>query len=479
MILNIFLSAIIAIFFLSYVSKDEVDKSKNASLFRSFVYFCLTIVAFVIFYKSYQVSSITNMVEINALRGAEDSLHQSRDTIKEVRIYNKFREMGTYDNKFQIFANLYGQDSLFKKNGGVFVKIRPSNDPKYPIVNRKLFTREARLSMEEEIKRDISTIGPYYMVSFLSTNIPSYIPIYPSVKYGSPWMREKGCIYTNNVYNTRDAEGFDLYIQGEKQRKFTDFDEGRALLENGIVTIQTLAHEVKMKKYDDIFLSSYHNYANVINILTAADISQYTYVLALNTDMHIKTLSVEYNIPIEINGNIDGVSVGSHYLRLNEKFLRNNNGKICMFHVKLPTMANIQLIRSLILTALLTTLFSLFCKNIYYCFAKWAYAYHKKNRIRFASDKQQKLFQRYNYAVAIFILALLFYITYSIVLGKAFLVNLDTIWYWVIGIALVTIVFLTIITFYIFKYAITPASKKRGKEKIKEREAKVKETKEK
>lgn len=475
MIINIFISAIIAIFFLRFVSKEEVNKARNASLFRTFVYLCLTIVAFVLFYKSYQVSSITNVIDIKALRGAEDSLYQSRDTVKEVRVYNKFKAMDTYNNKFLDFVNLHGEDSLYKKNGGIFVEIKPSNNPKYPIRNRKSLDPSTRFSYEEELQRDISTIGPLYVMAFLSTNIPSYIPIYPRIEYESEWIHKDGSMGATNIYNTSDAKGLKLYM--DEHRKYTDYEDGKALFENSIVVLSTIAAEDKMEKYHDMFLSCRHNFANVINILTAADLSQYTYVISVNTDMHIKTLSVEYNIPIEISGKVDGVTVGSHDFSLNERFLKKNKGKFCMFHVKLPTMANIQLIRSLVLTALLTTLFSLFCKNLYYYIAKWAYVYHRKNRIRFANDKKQRLFQIYNYAVAFIILALLFYITSSIVWGKSFVVDWETIWYWVIGIALVAIVIISITTYYVFKYAITPASKKRGKEKIREREAKEKETK--
>lgn len=480
MILNLFISAIIATFFLGNASREKIEKTKKASLFRSCVYFFLTIVAFVIFYKSYQVSTIVNMVDIKSLRGAEDSLNNSRDTINIIRIYNKFREMGTYDNKTLTLANQHKKDSFYTKNGGVLVKIQPANSPKYPVKNRELLTQEMRQSIEGEFNRDISTTGPSYTLTFLSTNIPSYVPFYPDIEYGSPWEHKDGYMLANTVINSRGADNIYFTVLGKENKgAIKDLEGGKEIFENGIVVQQTIVVDYLKEKLDGLFMSISHDYANAINILTAADLSQYTYVLTFNSELYIKEADIEYNIPIEVSGNLDGVSGGSHNIHLNEQFIKTNRGQTIMFHVTLPSMANIQLIRSLILTALLTTLFSLFCRNVYYYLANLAYEFHRKNRMRFSSPKRQKLFQKYNYTVTFIFIAVIFYIMYYVVFGKAFLVYFDTIWYWVIGIVLFTIIVLSVATYYIYKYAVTPETKKRGKEKIKEREAKEKEAKEK
>ena len=79
---NIIISALIAAFFGSKSTKDIQEKTKNASWFRTFLYLFLSVIFGVFFYKSYQVRTIINQIDINSLRAFEDSLHHPIDTIK-------------------------------------------------------------------------------------------------------------------------------------------------------------------------------------------------------------------------------------------------------------------------------------------------------------------------------------------------------------------------------------------------------------
>ena len=54
-----------------------------------------------------------------------------------------------------------------------------------------------------------------------------------------------------------------------------------------------------------------------------------------------------------------------------------------LLHVQFPTLANMQLIRSLVLTSLLTAFFSLFCLNVYYLVRK-----HEKYIPKFLMKKR-------------------------------------------------------------------------------------------
>ena len=81
---KIFISALITIFFLGKTSKEVDDKTKRASWFRTFVYFALTVLFGIFFYRSFQVATITNSIEISTLRCAVDSLNHPKDTIEKL-----------------------------------------------------------------------------------------------------------------------------------------------------------------------------------------------------------------------------------------------------------------------------------------------------------------------------------------------------------------------------------------------------------
>lgn len=480
MILNTIISAIIAIFFLGNWSKENKKRARKASIFRTFIYFCLTIIAFFIFYKSYQVSTIINMVDLKALRGSSDSLDRSRDTVKSITIYNKFQGAKSYDNGLLTVANEHKKDSFYTKNGGVHVRIKVANDPKYPVKNRKNLIGDIRKSIEDEFNRDMSTVGPVYLLTYLSTNIPSYIPVYPEIELGYGWKHDKGFTTSNTIMNSRGAEGINYTLLGKRRgSNISELEGAKELFDNGIVVQEYLVTDTLKEKNDDVFMALSHSFANTIDILTAADLSQYTFVLLLNSEINIKKLFIEYNLPIEVSEISDGMSVTFNRLDFDEAYLKANRGDAIMFHVKLPTMANIQLIRSLILTAILSALFTLSCKNLYYLLYRGALNYHKENKLKYSvlrriSRKRLKIFLRYLYCIALAFILLLFYMTYCVVNNKTFLVDLYYIEYRVIGIILVTLVVLSVMTYYLYKYAITPVPKKHGKEKMKEKDEKRK-----
>ena len=208
MILNTFISAIIALFFLGRSSKDDYEKTRKASLFKVIVYCILTIITFFLFYKSYQVASIINIIDVKALRGAEDSLHHTKDSISSITIYNKFRSMGSYNNEFLKVSNAHKKDSFYTKNGGVLIKIKRDVSNIADVHNRKGMNQDLISAFENELRRDVSQIGSIYSMTFVSTNIPSFIPFYPFVQGETPWEHKDGLSFYQVVVNSRDLDGF-------------------------------------------------------------------------------------------------------------------------------------------------------------------------------------------------------------------------------------------------------------------------------
>ena len=149
-----------------------------------------------------------------------------------------------------------------------------------------------------------------------------------------------------------------------------------------VAQVGTVNLEDTDAKYVDLYQYAYSKYTNSLDFFTSADISQYTYVISLNSDCPVKDLYVDYDIPIEMANNNEHISVGTRGFYLDSVMVNNLRKVPSMgFQVKFPSLANLQLIRSLILTTLLTALFSLFCKNLYYSIRKWAYGRRKKNWI--------------------------------------------------------------------------------------------------
>lgn len=474
--INTFISAIIALFFIGNTSKEEREKTRRASLFRTFVYFCLTIIVGIIFYKSYQVSNIINVIDLKAFRCIEDSLHQPKDIAYSVSIYNKFHSLGSYNNDWLYLANQYRKDSLFTKNGGVLVKMSAVNSPIDSFRIRYNYDNYLNETLQY-LKRDISEVGQYYGLAFISTNIPCFIPFYPKVNIEEKPEHKNGITHWWEIKNARNNDSITYSApQDNRNVKLSELSIGKRLLYNGVCMQKDVILDRDNKKDSIGFnIGCYNKFANTIGILTASDISQFTYSFSISSDIEIKKLVVEYNLPIEIAHNIEGISVGSKGFSISENALKKYKHDSIMLHIKLPTMANLQLIRSLILTALLTTLFSLFCRNCYYLFRKRAVEYHKAHKLSYSqlrriSRRRLKIFKVCNYVIAYIFIILLFYMTYIVATDRTLLISFDyltlKIFTWITAI----VIGLSVCLLLLYKYSITPIVKYRGTKKIKERE---------
>ena len=81
-------SSILSLFFMGKSTHSIQEKVTRASGMRTFAYFVLTWVVGVFFYKTYQVKTISNGIEITPLVGAYDSLGVCGDTIHKPQIRN-------------------------------------------------------------------------------------------------------------------------------------------------------------------------------------------------------------------------------------------------------------------------------------------------------------------------------------------------------------------------------------------------------
>ena len=260
---NKFISALITIFFLEKSSKGLEEKTKCSSWFRTFVYLFLTVIFGVFFYRSFQVATIINDVEIITLRGVEDSLHHSVDTIECVNLFNEFNTLGAYRNPYFDYIK---NDSSYIKGGGVqilfqdrtFVGVVKNKDS---LTVGKIKEIEALTGMP---------INPYtgsiYYVEFFASSIPSLIPTYPQMKADKPLVRNDTLFskieYVGNLKNIDGLEGKILISK-------TNPAEG--------VFIDAIKYkQTTINQYESVelkYLNLPHPLANTLNFFTACDLS--------------------------------------------------------------------------------------------------------------------------------------------------------------------------------------------------------------
>ena len=383
--LNNFISALITIFFSGVASKETEEKTKRASWMRVFIYGVLATIVGAFFYKTYQVATIVNMVEVLNLRTKFDGNGLSNDTIEQVVFFTRFSEDKTYSNRIvQLERKRYLKYPANEDYGGVVYSVSTEVVSPSDISWNK--------EIPEIIKRDIKLPeGTMHAhgIHFFTTNVPKLIPIAPDVhsawtdfvpsddsKYYLERHRASSFNYLPKAYVKFTA---DEYLM--KDDKLITLQEA---LGDGICLGQTMCEigidERFVKNNRFCFYGALGgSMINKMNFLTAADVSQFTYVVGVNSQLPVKNIQVITDIPIELSATDKWIKPGPFGFDMEDSVSNVLNKCLTPVHIKLPTLANLQLIRSLILTTLITALVSLFAVNLYYCIRRSAMRYRKKH----------------------------------------------------------------------------------------------------
>ena len=161
--------------------------------------------------------------------------------------------------------------------------------------------------------------------------------------------------------------------------------------------------------------------------------------------------------------------VGSHGFDVTGEMLKSmSQNRTMIFHVKLPTMANIQLIRSLFLTTLLTALISLFLRNLYFLIRKWAIGYKKRNRLPYSKAKlisrtRVKWFRRIMYCITILFMLLVLWLSYRMFIDSPISVSNKSFFY-IIYCVFGALIALIIFIYLLYRYMRKPYVKKESDE---------------
>lgn len=449
--LNNFISGIVAVFIWGKTSTKTIEKILKASWIRTSIYGFFTIVVCVFFYKTYQVATVYNMIQITGFKQACDSSNQVLDTVRNMRIVHKLasssmQQSELYTNEFKKISNHQELNQIINKVGGAYFVVRAEAHP-HKFKQRKFKNVDENMQIVFNHNLDSKNIphqniNHLYQLSYAATNIPSIIPFYPKFDFFEELdylNRNIFCGY--EVNNTRNSP----YITFVTEKKATDdlsivINEGEKnsnlpdILNNGFHFMETVGTvNIDTINYDCVELGFFGttNTTNKLDLFTAADISQYTYMLTLNSDCPVEDLYIDYDIPIETEQVSKHMYVGTRGITFDREFVKQLQKVPSMaFHIKIPSLANLQLIRSLVLTTLLTALFSLFCKNLYYSIRKWAYNKRKKHRIpvNIARKISAKDVERIRYGVHSFKCILVCYVLllFAIITVSTIIVVLNT-----------------------------------------------------
>ncbi len=384
--LNSFISALITIFFSGVASKETEEKTKRASWMRVFIYGVLTTIVGVFFYKTYQVATIVNTIDVQPFRTAFYEDGTSKDTIEIVHFYSRLSGDKTYNNKTLKYdrkeSMMY---PIYEDYGGAVCSISTEVSKSSEISWYKLIDPDLQRGMD----LPASTLHSFG-VAFTTTHIPRLIPVVPSINEKWSDLRptnSKYCLGRSRTVSLRETS--DLYFGNREEILDNNVDGKPTFYEtvgDGISLSQTLCEigvDSQMIHNNRMYFNCQFGGSeiNKMNFLTAADVSQFTYVVGVNSSLPVKNIRFISDIPIELTATTDWIKATP--FGFNMEFDRDNDRNVGMFflHVKLPTLANLQLIRSLILTTLITALVSLFAVNLYYCIRRAAIRYRKKHAL--------------------------------------------------------------------------------------------------
>ena len=475
--INTFIAAIVALFFWGKSSKDLDEKTQLASWVRTCVYGVLTFMVLVFYVKTYQVATVFHSIQVLGLKETVNANGEVADTIATINLVNKFSSNITENFTINNAEPSKEDDEIRKisEKGGLFMALNLHNGPAYklrinPQVEKTGNEIKKIYGYVPELKFGDYPLDAYshvYTVNYMVSSIPSLIPFLPTYKL----EKKEGLEITPGFYTEMTMSDCDSFGEGLTATSIINDISGKTHKASN----QDFLH--KMYNFNGVFcdtitnLEDYHytfkfanNFLHKMNFFTAADISQYTCDIHLESDYYIKRMRFEYDLPIEINPHDSCMTMSSYSFVVKGDFLNKNiaNQNSYRFHVKFPTLANLQLIRSLILTTLLTALVSLFFCNLFYLFRKSLIGFKEKHISQISVEKVN-IFRKKIFFLAFVIMLFIVYVTLRIFNEQSFHIDIEilewlyTYYVWII-IGILTLLF--VFLYFLFRKAYIIKKKK-------------------
>ena len=371
-IVNIFVAIILALGFWKESRKKQDLKTAKSSFTKTFILFILTVGVTFFYYKTYQIATFYNYITVRHLKGSFDTYidhgtyangetyeikrYVPRDKIASLTIFSSFS-----DENLNFFDPRRDQ-THDRKQSGFIVKMNLDKNPKSEVDSSNVY--------DEFRPTNIDKLKYCYDVSLMTNTVPSLFPF--SVYEES---------FNKDIFMDKDDPT--VFLSSARSLKhssdvFGDYDK--------LYCLRLASDRIEEKAEESLF----SDIINTLNFFSAADLSQCQYMFVIRSSVPVDDFNVCFDVPIEVS------SAGIKQNKLDSRDFsvdieEKEDGtvdKFALYHVKFPTLSNLQLIRSLILTTLLTALVSLFLTNLYYWCRKLYKAYLKRHE---SSYKMKKL----------------------------------------------------------------------------------------
>jgi len=438
MITNI-LIALISLGIWGKASQQTQEKTRKASWLRTALYLVLSVIVGIVFYKTYQVSTNENNVEICKLYGSVDESGQNSDTVQVIitHRFNKdqYKDSLEYEDyvthggvSVKVVSRPYGPKAFKRENmvgildwlgiltetgllpdsnaiTNVFERMYDAyltNPEMADIVNRWKMKMPVSQKESDLLKMKLDYILSDYrhlvITRYRYSQPTSLLPWVVDDTRGKPHLEngDDKNAFMISLEERVDSTKHKSILHSDIIKNNSNVDWGRlfksANLQNSIMYTYVFGHsDLCFRDIPDIEKYTMHEEVsrrdlkiNSVNFLTAADLSQCIYEVCINSDMPLEVLKIDFDLPVEISAMYpepDLKSMREIVFYDREKLDLIQHQKI-KFHAKFPTLENQQLIRSLILTTILTAIVSLFCSNLYYCLRRASLRYLRRRTIR-------------------------------------------------------------------------------------------------
>ena len=430
-------------------SKDQEKKTKNASGYKLFFIFLCFLISWFFYIKTYHVATFKNIVEVKGYNGGfgETDIIK-KDTISNITFFSKF-----VDKEWK--KDIYIEDIGNSEYSGMVAYVKFSNDSdacfhRYP---------DAHLLFDENLPPD-SLIKHLYKFNFAASSIPNLFPFIKTTNQKAT-ISNNGDFYNNSDISVINRKGD---VEELKSRhvdtEYNGMDYG-TYSSNIIYTKKN-----NSSKVDDYwFIARYaDSKINNLSIFSLADLSQCIYEFKIKSDIPVKSIRLFLDVPAEFSS----LDINKHNVQYNGFTLSDlssidlTNSTFFRVHAKLPTQENLQLIRSLILTSLITALFSLLISNSYYYIRKKIKRYYNKRETKKHINWNQKLKVVYFWVPAVKGLAFLLFtilIIWMIMLMTNYILritedNIIPFKIWLSSIIIITAAFIIYLVYIWYQYKI-------------------------
>ena len=420
-----FIVVIISLLFWGKVSKDALENNPKMDIVKTIVYLTLSIILGIIYYKSSQVEISENRIDIRKLACTTNQKGERSDSVAITVNYRMTHGNVNYMSTYTNFNPLGGVDFQFKSKRSYrnlsidSTKLRNIYDLLYhcienPDLNKDIPEKSVLGKIIERYKEEIFQFRPnmvniekrlfessngitredsivlidalqyifkdqrdLYFITYLPPKRKTFLPIDFAPKDEMNYVEGKDDKYSFGVKSKRFLEEFvdpaweKEGIGREEQRKEFDSDHMTAYLyylgSTNIPDKETAPNTTKTRSY--LNLISMDSLFNYVDYFTASDMNQRVFKISVFSEVPLYALAINFDEPINVSEiwpspDIIGMNQIVYLDSIKLDYFRD---KSLQFHAKLPTYENKQLLRSLVLTTILTAVFSLFCTNLYLC----------------------------------------------------------------------------------------------------------------